>query len=451
MTSSAVDSVIQPVAAVVPQQTEDVQRETGSLAFAVARALLGAILLACPLAFGAVEPWSWTALALLAVLLLVLWGVGCVERGVLRILWSPLYLPAALFLLLGAIQLFGRLTPDPIATRESLLKLVTYLIFFFLGGELLAGASEKPWRAVSFIALIYAFLLSLFAIVQFFSSPGLIYWSVKPRWGGWVFGPYVNHNHYAGLMELLIPVGAGYVLSRPKDHPARALLAFAVLVPVASVLLSGSRGGSIALLAESFILIVILLGSARGQRMLASTVVLVVTAATLTFFWMDTGEISQRLATVFQIPHSTEVSFGGRKIVALDSLRILCDHPWLGTGLGSFATVYPYYQSLPSDEVWDHAHNDYAEALAETGIVGGALILSALAIFFHLALRNFRDRLRQEEGWVQLGAALGCCGLLVHSLFDFNLHIPANAVWFGLCAALATCGSQERAISGQSI
>jgi O-antigen ligase len=123
------------------------------------------------------------------------------------------------------------------------------------------------------------------------------------------------------------------------------------------------------------------------------------------------------------------------------------DRPLTGVGLGSFETAYPPYRSFPSDFEWDHAHNDYAEALAETGLAGGALMLASLVLFLGVAFRTLGERLRHESGWMQLGAALGCCGLLVHSLVDFNLHIPANAAWFAFCAGLATCAPAGRPAS----
>ncbi len=65
------------------------------------------------------------------------------------------------------------------------------------------------------------------------------------------------------------------------------------------------------------------------------------------------------------------------------------------------------------------------------------MMVWALVVFFRAALRHLPERLGHRREWVRLGAFLGCCGLLVHSLFDFNLHIPANAVWFAACAAIA--------------
>ena len=96
---------------------------------------------------------------------------------------------------------------------------------------------------------MYTFLLALFAIFQFFSSHGLIYWMVISP--GWTFGPYVNHNHYAGLMEMLIPLTVASFCRRFAGNASAAvLLGFVALIPIASLLLSGSRGGFISLMVE---------------------------------------------------------------------------------------------------------------------------------------------------------------------------------------------------------
>jgi O-antigen ligase len=168
-----------------------------------------------------------------------------------------------------------------------------------------------------------------------------------------------------------------------------------------------------------------------------------VASATL-FFLIDPGQVSKRLATVAEIPTKPEATFAERWLVSSDSTRILADHPWMGVGLGSFSVAYPQYQSFATDLLWDHAHNDYAEALAETGAAGGVLIAAAVVMFFLLAFGRVRERLENEAGWIQMGAAIGCCGLLVHGLGDFNLHIPANAAWFAVCAAISTQPSNSR-------
>lgn len=410
----------------------------GRHAFKAARILLMATLLAAPLPFGAVQAWAWTALTVVALSLIVLWAVGCVQQKAVKITWSPLYLPVGLFFLFGMVALPGDLTPNRTGTREALLKLLADLIFFFQAGQLWARNASKAYSTLGVTVAIYTFCLSLFAIIQYCSSHMLIYWMVKSP--NWAFGPYVNHNHYAGLMEVLIPMAAGCALSRHQSSSPRALLGMAVVLAVASVLLSGSRGGLVALAVEAVLLCSVALWAARpGTRgRIWATMGVGVLAAALLFFWMDPGHISKRLAGVVGVAGQTDVTLGARKAVTLDCLRVLRDHPWLGTGLGTFETVYAPYRSFASDLDWDHAHNDYAQALVETGLVGGALILLAVGTFFSLASDHLGERLRYHQGWIRLGATIGCCGLLIHSFADFNLHIPANAAWFAAAAGWAS-------------
>lgn len=408
---------------------------------------LVAILLAAPLAFGAVEPWAWASMLLASFALLTLWTIGSVRQRELKLHVSQLYAPAGLFLALSIVQLCGGITLDAYATREAILKLVMVLVIFFVAGQAFAGAPGDAWSELGLAVTLYAFALGLFAILQFFSSHNLIYWSIRSR--GWTFGPYVNHDDYAGLMEMLIPIAAGYVLTRPRKDPRRLLLALGLAVPVASELLSGSRGGFVSLLVEALLMGGILWRrTSESRRRLKSTLLVGPAAAALLFFWIAPGRVVSRLAALANVAHTTEVTFGQRERAARDTLRIFRDHPWLGIGLGSFNTVFPQYRTFPTDFGWAHAHNDYAEALAETGAAGGALIVLSLAMFFGLAFRQLPAGSADPAGWVRLGAAVGCCGLLVHSLVDFNLHIPANAAWFAVCVALATtsCGAgKERA------
>lgn len=431
-------TVVTTSALKIPAGTAEVRRPDRSRVFPIARWGFVGILMVAPLAFGAVLPWAWAGLLILACILLLLWTVGNIQRCELRIYGSPLYLLGAIFFALGLAQLFSGATLDRHATRESMLVLAIVLLVFFLAGQLFAIAAKDAWRKMGLAVAIFACGLSFFAIIQFLSSLNLIYWSVRNH--GWPFGPYVNHNDYAGLMEMLIPIAAAYVFSRPRTDPRRLLLAFGLSVPLASVLLSGSRGGCIALLAEALVLGLILwrTSSSFRRRRLAAALAMGLAVPAILFFWMAPNRIVERLGGLTNLTRTTEVTLGQRELATLDTMRIFRSHPWLGTGLGSFETVFPQYRTFATDLGWAHAHDDYAEALAETGITGGVLMALALAIFFKSAFSNLTNRLQHETGWIQLGAALGCCGLLVHSFVDFNLHIPANAAWFAACVALAT-------------
>jgi O-antigen ligase len=431
-----------------PLEPPEACRQPPTPAFSITRWGLVIVLLAAPLAFGAVLPWAWAALLIASFGLLMFWIIASVRHGEVRVHVSPLYLPASLFLVLCLTQLFGGFTLDAYATRESILKLVMVLIFFFVAGQVFARAPRAVWRALGLAVTLYAFALGLFAILQFFSGHNLIYWHIRS--GGWTFGPYVNHNDYAGLMEMLIPIAVAYVLSRPRTDPRRLLLGFGLCVPVASVLLSGSRGGFISLLVEALVLGAFLWRrSGDGGVHFVALLPIGLTAAALLFFWMAPSRVVRRLGGLANLTRTTQVTLGQREMAARDTLRIFRDHPWVGIGPGSFDTVFPQYRTFPTDLEWAHAHNDYAEVLAETGVAGGVLVVFGLVVFFRQAFRSLFARYWQDADWIRFGAALGSCGLLVHSIVDFNLHIPANAVWFAVCVALATTPQSAAAVKAR--
>jgi O-antigen ligase len=108
----------------------------------------------------------------------------------------------------------------------------------------------------------------------------------------------------------------------------------------------------------------------------------------------------------------------------------------MGSGLGTFADVFPRYQLESFPGYVDHAHNDYVEAFLELGVAGAAAI-AFLAFAFAARMRFLlRARLSRSLGYLQLGAGLAMLAMAVHGLFDFNFHIPANALYFSFLAGV---------------
>jgi O-antigen ligase len=118
--------------------------------------------------------------------------------------------------------------------------------------------------------------------------------------------------------------------------------------------------------------------------------------------------------------------------------HMFLDHPVAGTGLGSLVAVYPRYETYYDGKIVDHVHNDYMEMLAETGIAGALCGLAFLWILFREARSCFAAEQGHFSRAIHAGAITAVCGLLLHSLVDFNLHIPSNALLFLLQAHLAT-------------
>jgi O-antigen ligase len=118
--------------------------------------------------------------------------------------------------------------------------------------------------------------------------------------------------------------------------------------------------------------------------------------------------------------------------------RIFLDHPWTGTGLGTLQLVFPAYETLYDGKIVNHAHNDYLEGLAETGLAGGLCCVWFLGVLLFGSLRRLTELDGSFASILQLSGLVACLGFLTHSLVDFNLHIPANALLFFLMANLAT-------------
>ena len=400
----------------------------------VSRVLLLSLLIAAPLFFGAVQPWAWGGIVIGAALLLLLWALGCLRIGNVRLTLSPLYIPFLGVLLLAGLQLWFGLSMDRMGTREAILKLVGYAIIFFVTQQLYASTTARSWQLTGAAVTVYMFLMAVFAIVQFFASPGFVY-GVIPADSASIFGPYVNRGNYAGLMEMLVPIAVTFACSLRWRHPAKLFLLFAVFTALVSVFLSGSRAGLISLGVEFAILGLVILFAGREHKHVLVAGILVTALAFGFFYWLDPGDVWGRWK---QMANTPELAFGDRQTIAQDSLRMNRDHLAHGVGLGAFEVAYTPYQSVVTDLTIDYAHNDYLQFVAETGIWGWLIAPLAISMFFVLSFRHLRAQLRQQSGWLQFGAAVGVCGLLVHSLSEFNLHIPANAAWFSFVAALAT-------------
>ncbi len=118
-----------------------------------------------------------------------------------------------------ALQLATGRTAYRYETFSASLLYAAYGILCFLAIQVLRRTSQVRILTIAFSA--YGFLLALFAMLQGFSGTSRLYWLRTPRMGGWIYGPYVNHNHYAGLMEMLLPIPLVFCLTREAHGPRR--------------------------------------------------------------------------------------------------------------------------------------------------------------------------------------------------------------------------------------
>jgi O-antigen ligase len=278
---------------------------------------------------------------------------------------------------------------------------------------------------------IFGAAYALFAILQSFTSAGRIFWFWTPSVTAGVYGSYVDHNHYAGLMEMLWPMLAVMAFVDPARSDKRWLLLLGAALMAGSIPLSLSRGGMVALGAQGLFLCVVFRRN-RLRKLIYGTAAAFALAGVV----MLAGS-SSVLSRLDSLSHPLQSEVGGARLaVTADTLRMFRDRPLLGFGLDTFSSVYPRYQSFTSSVFMNAAHNDFAQLLSEMGIAGFGLMVWFLVLVYRRGLRNLYC-----SGELQpavLVALTGSTGLLAHSFFDFNLHIPANAALFYVLCWTAT-------------
>jgi len=411
--------------------------------------LLGAtaVLLLGPLAFGAVEPWSIFALEACAMLLLGVWASRQWINRELNVSDNVLYRPMAAFFALVLVQWVVGTTAYRHVTYFHLLLYAAYGMLVFVVTQTLRRSSQFELLAKLFTG--YGAVVASFAVLQGLAPNGKLYWISPLEQGGLIYGPYVNHNHYAGLMEMLTPFPLVLAATRFTDGNRKLAVAGIAALMAGSIFLSGSRGGMAAFMAQMVVLSVLLVrkreGSWKQPLMLGAFLAVVI----ILLVWMGGNELTQRLISIHSEARE-EISGGVRLTIDRDSLHMLVKRPLLGWGLGAFPIVYPEFRSFYTTFFVNQAHNDYLQLLAETGLAGFSIAVWFLVLVFRHAAGKLENWAGTASGALTMAALLGCVGILVHSFLDFNLQIPANAALFYVLCAIAAAAplheSQRRRV-----
>jgi O-antigen ligase len=291
------------------------------------------------------------------------------------------------------------------------------------------------------------FAVSLFGLIQYLTWNGRIYWFRRiPSTAA--FGPFVNHNHFAGYVGMLIPVTLCFALyaierrrvTRNRDDLVsegwgRAVVAlFGVALMVVALFFSLSRGGILSSALGGLVLFI--LASRRlGSRVLTWIVAGVLVTVSVAFIaWIGADVVSEQMGTYRTIEN--EASFRYRTVVWQAMVENIRPFLATGSGLGTFEDSFAPFTPSGSGRRWDRAHNDYLQLLWETGLPGVLIFLLAAGVFVR---RYWWPSLRTHESsqsLFRLGVAVSLLTIALHSIVDFNLQIGANGFLFAVLAGV---------------
>ena len=346
------------------------------------------------------------------------------------------------------------LSPYYYPVRMSIIRWTVYGLFFIGFTQVLN--SQKRIELAIFLILLTGCFEALYGLIQAYSGSGYVWWFKKPFHRD-VSGTYINRDHFAGLIEVCLILAAAYAVAlsskrrkkmtktvlksglRAKASKILAgeqrfnkrtlILVFGVVIGIGLVF-SASRGGLIA--ASGAMLCTSLLFIFRKNHRKKGFLIL--------FLFLIIAAYAVHIGAEYTVERfkNLDHSFEVRDRFARKTMDIFEDYMITGIGVGNFRYAYPKYQAAEDKNLWiRHAHNDWAQFLAEAGIAGFCLLLAGMSYYLYRTMKLWRKR--RDPFAICLGVApLGAMvAMAIHSYVDFNLHIPAN---FLMLAAVTAIG-----------
>lgn len=433
---------------------------------------LALVIVGATLAFGGVQPISYSLMEIVLFLVVLIIVARQTLRGEVRL---PVPIWPVLFALLVVLQLIplptwlvGAVSPARLADaripglepasagrmtlsiypHDTLLTLMRFLAY--LAGFLIAARVFDYRKGKSTLLRILIFLgcfEAAYGIVQYTAGWQKIFTYVKKYDLQEATGTYINRNHFAGLLELILPLvlaSAFYTFQiwsgrrhdlehsrRPSSERSAAAFQtlfylFLLVLIVVGVIFSRSRMGIlVTVFTLVFMAVLAQLKLRRRIWMLGTFFFLVLVLAY--GVWIGLNPV---LARFERIRDPNYLQLEGRAAIWRDAVQLIRDFPLTGTGLGTFEVAYRKYQKSLVGSTVDHTHNDFLEFASDTGLIG--VLILFLPIFYLLGkmVVAFLADSRGYRRAVILGCIGSTVGLLLHSITDFNLQIPANALIF---------------------
>jgi len=400
-------------------------------------ALLGLIVIAA-IPYGTIEPW-WKAAFVCAVFAICI--VALIETlvsGSFSIPGGSILLPMLAMSVLAFVQtlslgsrevatlsVWNTISADPYQTRFFVLQMLALTACLALFYRYVN--TERRVQMLVYTILSVAIASAVFGILRQATQHqiGFVLPLLKPNQG---FGQFINKNHFAYLMEMAFGLGLGIVLAGGVRRE-RLLIYFALLLPLwTGLVLSNSRGGILAMLAQ-FVVAALFLMSRQSVALRAVLITVLVVGILAGTFWVG----GDRLASNFEAATnelSTTRAGASRNEIWRATLKMFAAHPILGVGLGGYWIGITAYHDASGLMTPQEAHNDYLELLSSGGIVG-----FAIGVWFAVAVIR---AIRRSTNIARVGAIIGITGVAAHSLVDFGLHILVNAIVFLALIMLAT-------------
>ncbi|MCI0469170.1 MAG: O-antigen ligase family protein [Nitrospirae bacterium] len=418
---------------------------------------LAVIVISSALLFGAVENWSIAVIGILTAASFIFFifslksdseqlsGFKIIIAFVILLAVYPLLqlipLPVSLISIFHPLfkdiinilpevnQSYHSLSIYPFATEMELSRNIIYLMVFSMAA--LGLRDRNNMHNILKAIVIFGFILSIFGILQKAAWNGKIYWFRELTQGGVPFGPFVNRNHFAGFIGMILPLslGIGFI---SRDPNKKVMYIFFSVVMGIALFFSLSRGGIVSFFASMIMFSFIVFAKTLSTRRLVPIVMFLVALFSY-LIYLGVTPIIDRFS-------QTDIANEQRLLVWQGTYTAIKDYAFFGSGLGTYRYVFKIYQPDNIAGYYDHAHNDYLELLLEAGIVGAAIVFLFIAYILRMLLRV---DLTTRRNYLTAGYISSLTAIAAHSIVDFNLHIPSNALLLSLILGISVFYARE--------
>ena len=423
------------------------------------------LLLWLPIPLGSNRPWAWlifelSAFSLLLACLVLKRHNECLGLARFKtpiVIWFAFLficllqiipLPVSLIELLSPNRLGDHLTSampayylstDLGQSQISFIKSLGYFSLFL--SCLMLIDDEKHIRRLLLVLLFSGLIQAIYGVLEVLSGSGfsLVFdLAISES----ATGSFVYKNHFANFLLLCLSAGVGLMVTdieisksqKPQDWrislittllSSKTLIRICLAIMVIALVMSRSRMGNTAfftaLIAVSLFALLLDRKKSKGLAILLISMLLI--DLFIVSKWFGLEKVQQRLA-------ETSFSQETRDEVVIDSLVIIEDYPLLGSGGGSFYSVFPGYKNSIINPFYDHAHNDYLEIVIEYGILGFTLLGLLVLFSFIKAMTALKKNASPLSKGTSFACLMAYLGMLIHMSVDFPLQAPANAVYF---------------------